>query len=125
MLWNLHCWQKVNAVPLEELIEKYELIVNNNTDFLTRPSSSGISIINLALTSPDLGPLQVWEIPEEYPSLSDHELILLKWEDLDSTDQNNSPVAVIGWNIRNLVEDDKLLRTAQIDWKSLGDNHLR
>ena len=32
-MWNLHCWQNVNTGPLEELIESYELIVNNNTDF--------------------------------------------------------------------------------------------
>ena len=50
-------------------------MVDNDTDFPTRPASRGISIIDLALTSPALGPLRVWEIPEEYPSFSDHELI--------------------------------------------------
>ncbi len=74
-MWNPHCRQNVNTGPLKELIECYELIVNNDTDYPTRPSSPGISIIDLALTSPDLGPLRVWEIPEEYLSLSDHELI--------------------------------------------------
>lgn len=53
-------------------------------DFLTRLTSPGISIIDLALRSPDLGPLRVWEIPEEYSSLSDHELILSEWEDIDA-----------------------------------------
>ena len=77
-MWNPHCQRKINAGPLEELIESYELIVNNDTEFPTRPSSPGISIINLALTSLDLGPLRVWEIPEKYPSLSNHELILVE-----------------------------------------------
>ena len=34
-MWNPHCRQNVNAGPLEELIESYELIVNNDTDFPT------------------------------------------------------------------------------------------
>lgn len=64
---------KTKCRPLEELIETYKLLVNNNTDFPTRPGSQGMSIIDLALTSPGLGLLRVWEIPEEYPSISDHE----------------------------------------------------
>ena len=77
-MWNPHCHTKKNAGPLEELIDSYELIVNNDPDYATRPSSQGsVSIIDLALTSPSLGPLCIWEIPKEYPSLSDHELILL------------------------------------------------
>lgn len=79
-MWNPHCRQKQNAGPLEELIETYKLLVNNDTGFPTRPGSQGLSIIDLALTSPDLGLLRVWEIPKEYPSLSDHELIVLEWD---------------------------------------------
>ena len=82
-LWNPHCYQRQNADPLEELIETYKLLVNNNTDFPTWQGSRGRSIIDLALTSPGLGLLRVWEIPEEYPSLSDHELILLEWKDME------------------------------------------
>ena len=50
-MWNSHCQQRINPGPLEELIESYELIVNNDTKFPTHPSSLGISIIDLALTS--------------------------------------------------------------------------
>ena len=122
-MWNPHCRQNVNAGPLEELIESYELIVNNDTDFPTRPSSPGISIIDLALSSPGLGPLRVWEIPEEYPSLSDHELILMEWEDIDTPGQRNSQPAMSGWSIRNLLEDEKKLKAAQSDWEKLNVNH--
>lgn len=59
------------------------LLVNDDPDYATRPSSAGISIIDLALTSPELGPLRVWEIPEEYLSLSDHELILVEWDEME------------------------------------------
>ena len=83
-MWNFYYRQSKNVGPLEELIEGFELIVNNNTNFLTHPSSQGISIIDLALTCPKLGILRVWKIPEKYPSLSDHELILIEWEDIEA-----------------------------------------
>ncbi len=56
---NPHCRQPKNAGPLEELIEGFELIVNNDSDFPTRPQSQRISIIDLALTSQELGVLRV------------------------------------------------------------------
>ncbi len=120
LMWNPHCRQRINAGPLEELIESYELIVNNDTDFPTCPSSPGISIIDLAITSSDLGPLRVWEIPEEYPSLSDHELILIEWEDIDTQGHENAQATMSGWSIKNSLEDDKLLEAAQSDWKRLN-----
>lgn len=90
---NPHCRQKQNAGPLEGLIERYELIVNNDTDFPTRPSSRGLSIIDLALINFELGLLRVWEIPEEYPSLSDHELIVMEWEDIEAQESGKSQAA--------------------------------
>ena len=56
-MWNPHCHQKQNASPLEEIIERYKLIVNNDTDFPMRPSSRKFSIIDLALTNFELSPL--------------------------------------------------------------------
>lgn len=100
-MWNPHYRQKQNAGSLEETIKTYDLIVNNNTDFPIRPASRGISIIDVALTSPDLGLLRVWEIPEEYPSLSDHVLILLEWEDIKLEGQENLQPAIKGWDIEN------------------------
>ena len=120
-IWNPRCRQRVNAGPLEELIEKYELIINNDTYLPTRPSSPGISIIDLALTSPELGPLRVWEFPEEYPSLSDHELIMMEWEDIEVPSKTRA--AISGWSINNLLEDNKSLKAAQHDWKEINGNH--
>lgn len=48
----------MNASALKELVEKYELIFNNDTNFFTSSSNSEISIIDLAFTSLDLGHLQ-------------------------------------------------------------------
>lgn len=57
-IWNPHCQTRKNAGPLEELIENYELIVNHDPDYATRPAiQGGVSIIDLALSSPELGPL--------------------------------------------------------------------
>ena len=55
LMWNPLCCQKQNVGPLEQLIEIYKLLVNNDTDFPTQSGSRGKSIIDLALTSPDLG----------------------------------------------------------------------
>lgn len=114
--WNSHCNRRQNAGPLEELIDTYELIVNNDTDRPTQPASQGISIIDPALTTENLGPLTLWEIPEEYPSLSDHELILLQWEDLSSDANNPSAAVSTGWNIQSLLDDETLLKAGKDEW---------
>lgn len=57
-MWNPNCQTRKNAGPLVELIESYELIINNDPDYATRLASQrGVSIIDLALSSPELGPL--------------------------------------------------------------------
>lgn len=105
------------------MIKRYELIVNNDTDFPTQLSSPGISIIDLALTSPDLGPLRIWKIPEEYLSLSDHEFILIKWEEIDIPDQKDTQAVISGWSIKTLLKDDKQLKDAEKDWKKVNRDH--
>ena len=81
-LWNPHCQKRINAKPLEELIEKFHLLINNESGQSTRLTSRGVSIIDLALSMVELGLLSLWEIPEDFPSLSDHELIVFWWEDM-------------------------------------------
>ena len=61
----------------------------------------------------------MWEIPEEYLSLSDYELILLEWKNLDSPSQKNSQVAMIRWNIRNLVKMISYLKLLKVTRKNL------
>ncbi len=122
-IWNPHCRQPKNAGSLEELIEGFELIVNNNTDFPTRLSSQGISIIDLALISPELGVFQVWGIFEEYPSLSDHRLILIEWEDIEVQGLDKQQIAMTGWSINNLLEDKELLQVAKNEWIIVTKSH--
>ena len=97
------------------MIEIYDLIVNNDTDFLTCLASYGIFIIDLALTSPKLDLLWVWEIPEKYPSFLDHELILMEWEDIQLESQENQQPIKSRWDIQNLLQDKKLLQAAHKD----------
>ena len=77
-VWNLHCQRRQNAKFLEDLIEKFDLLINNKSGRTTRPASAGVSINDLALSTIELGFLTLWKIPKEYLSLSDHELILLQ-----------------------------------------------
>lgn len=111
--WNSHCTRRQNAGPLEELIDIFELIVNNSPDIPTRPASQGVSIIDLALITGLLGPLTLWEVSEKYPSVSDHEFILLQWDDLPSDTSHAIPVVSIGWNIHSFLHDKVLLKEAE------------
>lgn len=116
--WNPHYTKQQNVGLFEELIDKFELIINNNTDFATRPASQGISIIDLALNIGNLGPLILWEILEEYPLLFDHELVLLQWDDLRSDIDTSARLISIGWNIQSLLDDKPRLDKAKDDWKN-------
>ncbi len=81
--WNPRCRRKKNTKPLEDIIEKFDSLINNESGRATRPASNGVSIIDLALTTAELRFLTLWEIPKDHPNLSDHELILLTWEEID------------------------------------------
>ena len=75
--WNLDCIRQQNAGPLENLINKYKLIVNNNTNFATRSQSQRNFIIDLALTTTSLRPLTLSKIDKKYLLVLNHEFILL------------------------------------------------
>ncbi len=51
---------------------------------------------------------------------------MIEWEDIDTQSQGNTQAAMSGWSLKNLLEDDKLLQAAQIEWKKAnGDQqHL-
>lgn len=117
-LWNPHCQRRVNAKPLEDVIEKFHLLINNESGRSTGPTRRGVSIIDLALSAVELGPLSLWEIPEDFPSLSDQELIVLRWEDMGydlSSAENGTPT---GWDISSFMNAPDKLEDAQKDWIS-------
>ena len=54
-MWNSHCQRRQNTIILEELIEQFGLLINNKPGRATRPFRREISIIELALSSPQHG----------------------------------------------------------------------
>ncbi|RJE16648.1 reverse transcriptase, partial [Aspergillus sclerotialis] len=83
-IWNAQARTRVNAEALEQLIDRYSLHINNTPGEATRHKlTPGLSIIDLALSSQALGPLEAWEIDTDKPTTSDHELIILGWEALE------------------------------------------
>ena len=108
--WNPHYRRKQNATFLEDVIEQFRLLVNNEPGRATRFLSREISVIDLAFFSTQLGVLMLWEIPEEHPSLSDHKLIVLRWEDVDDKLTNESSERVTSRDIQTLLNDQDSLK---------------
>ena len=117
-LWNPQVRARVNAGPLENLIDEAGLYINNELGIPTRPKSTpGISIIDLALTTISMGPLEMWTVDQERPTGSDHELIVMEWTPLEqgitATSQN-----VTGWQIQTLQANAQALEEAKQDWQT-------
>ena len=84
LLWNPLVRAQVNTGPLENLIDKTGLYINNELGVSTQPKRTpGISIIDLALTMVSMGPLEMWSVDQEHPTGSDHELIIMEWASLE------------------------------------------
>ncbi len=104
-VWNPHCHRRQNASVLEELIYKFSLFINNKPGRPTCPASQRVSVIDLALSTTEPGLLTLWEIPKEHPILSDHELILLRWEDADIGLSQPKMGRATGWDIQRLINN--------------------
>ena len=79
-------------------------------------------MIDLALFTAKLGFLTLWEIFEEYPTLSDHELIVFCWENIDQNITKFSTGRITGWNIQNLIENQDQLKIAKAEWEDESQN---
>lgn len=117
LVWNPHCRRRKNAKPLEDLIERFDLLINNKLGRTTRPASTGVSVIDLVLsTIVELGFLTLWEILEEYPSLLDHELILLRWDDMSNNSPEKGVAEPTEWEIQGLMRSPDDLESAHMNW---------
>lgn len=124
-IWNPLATGRVNAEPLEQLIERHSLYVNNPLGEATRHKKSpGVSIIDLALSSPTLGPLQAWEIDKDRATTSDHELIVLAWEALEEPPPGDISGEITGWQIEALQANEEALKLASAAWASEAAGHL-
>jgi Endonuclease-reverse transcriptase len=62
---------------LEIIIDKFDLILNNEPGAIIRPNlRENNSIIDLTFTTTSIELLNSWLIEEEYTTLSNHELIV-------------------------------------------------
>lgn len=62
-------------------------------------------MIDLTLSTIELDLLTLWEILEDYSALSNHELILLHWEDKDINLSQPNISKAIGWDIKGFIKD--------------------
>ena len=114
-VWNSECERRLNAAQLKNLIEKHDLLINNESRRFTRLASR--AIIDLALITVELGPLTLWNIFENYSSSFDHELILLKWENqIRSVDQKDVETFT-DWDVQALTKDSKQLKLIKNFWQ--------
>lgn len=122
--WNPTCQRRQRAAQLEFIIDKYGLLINNDMTTATRPKQTpGCSIIDLTLTTPDLGFLHAWTIDPEYATPSDHELISFDLENLNGSVGALGPSnKVTGWDIKNMTEDQEQM--AYKTWKELADQRI-
>lgn len=124
-VWNPHCRRRQTSAILEDLIEQFGLLINNEPGRATQPLSREVSVIDLVLSSAQLGPLTLWEIPEKHPSFSDHELIVLRWKDVEYNSINKSYGRVTGWDIEGIINNSDSLQAAQLEWvKSTQNCHI-
>ena len=74
-----------NAKDLEEIIEKFDLILNNDTIVYTRKQGYSKSIIDLTFTTPSLGPLESWAVLEKAQIPSDYKAIISEYQEAQPT----------------------------------------
>lgn len=123
-VWNFHCHRRQNANNYKDFIKKFRLLINNKPRRAIRPSNGEVSIIDFALLSSQSSLLTLWKIQKEYPSLSDYELIVLRWEDVDYNSVSQKCGKITGWDIQGLINDESSLQAAQLKWMKHTQNRL-
>jgi Endonuclease-reverse transcriptase len=76
--------RRKDADSLEIIIDKFDLILNNEPGAIIRLNSrENNSIIDLTFTTTSIRLLSSWLIEEEYTTPFDHELIVFNWQDIE------------------------------------------
>ena len=98
--WNYMCERLIGARPLEELLDKYNLVVINEEGVVIRRLSEKVSIIDLVITLSSLSDSMTWCIlGKAYSSMLDYELIVVGWPDLVEDLVILDKGRATGWNI--------------------------
>lgn len=93
-------------------MNKFSILMNNQSSHLTRLTSQKSSVMDLGLSTTELGLLKLWEIPEEHPALFDHELILLYWKNVNAELSQPKTVSTIDGDIERLINNKDKLQKA-------------
>lgn len=120
-LWDPWVAGRQNAGTVERLIEKCELIINNNDHQPTRCGRNCRSIIDLTLSTRRVGALVTWEIDEDLATTSDHEVIVFEWAPLKAGVPERQTNATQNWNIDRLCADEQALKEASKHWLELSE----
>jgi hypothetical protein len=80
-MWDPWTNSRYNASTTEQLVERHGLVLNNN-DQPTRRGRDCQSIIDLTISTPNVGQLEMWEVDEDLATPSDHEVIVFSWSPL-------------------------------------------
>ncbi|KAI7712086.1 hypothetical protein KC353_g8529 [Hortaea werneckii] len=120
-LWDPWVAGRQNAGTVERLIEKRELIINNNDHQPTRCGKNCRSIIDLTLSTRRVGALVTWEIDESLATTSDHEVIVFEWAPLNAAVAERQINASQNWNINRLCSDEQALEAASEHWLELSE----
>lgn len=84
--WNLHCVERIDTAGLEALIERYDMILNNEPGKATRYTRwTTTFIIDLTFTTEETGRLDSCIIDEELSTPSDYKVIVCDLPNLDET----------------------------------------
>ena len=92
-----------NAKDLEGLIERFNLILNNDTTVFTRVEGGKKSILDLTFSSLELGLLDSWAIAEGIQTPSDHKPIVIE---LGLAVEEKGP-HLKGWRTDNLSQEQR------------------
>lgn len=119
--WDPWVAGRQNAGTVERLIEKCELIINNNGHQPTRSGRNCRSVIDLTLSTRKVGALVTWEIDESLATTSDHEVIVFEWAALNAASSEKQVNATQYWNIDRLCSDKQALEAASEHWLYLSE----
>jgi hypothetical protein len=119
--WDPWVAGRRNAGTVERLVERHDLIVNNNDYQPTRFGKNCKLTIDLTLSSRQVGALVTWEIDSGRATTSDHEVIIFAWTPLGATPGDEEAKAAANWKIDRLCADEQAMEEAGEYWRALSE----
>jgi len=122
--WDPWSAGRRNAGTTERLIERHDLIINNNDHQPTRWGKNCKSIIDLTLSTRQVGALTAWDVDSDLATTSDHEVIVFAWAQLRATAASEEATATPNWNIGRLYAEKQAMEEAAEHWRTLSEGRF-